>query len=1009
MLRTSTTSTDGTNSAHASLLWLLLGLFCFRVAAQLVVAVTPLPFLPPFEAWHSDSMPYPVLVIAQIAIIALCARMARGIAMERTEARSRLGALLLLLGGLYFLFMMVRLVLGATLLSDLSWWHAPVPSCFHLVLASFLIVAGHFHRNTRMNRLTQSAWLPFAVYPLVMGIGVGLHLALSAAGTSFQTSAYIGIGFGAIAVTVFERWLPHRSEWQGRVEDYWTDALFMLLVQNVLPILLALSLGVLATGGMRSLGVQPAQFWPSSWPVPLQALFMLLAADFLRYWLHVASHRYSPLWRLHAIHHSPARLYWLNVGRFHPLEKALQYLLDALPFIALGVSEPVLTLYFVFYAINGFFQHCNVDVKLGVLNFVISGPELHRWHHSRDPKESDNNYGNNFIVWDILFGTRFLPAGREVDELGLQNPTYPQGFLGQLKTPFVRRLDKLARPMPTWGDVFVSWIILVHMQRLRVGLWRRLVFASRNPRRVQEKLLQEILRTNSDSQFGRDHDFKNCSDPDAYRSAVPVQDYESLRPLIERQLKNRSAELTTANPVMYACTSGTTGLPKHVPVLDRTLVDHRNFQQLSTFVQYNAMPEAFQGRMLGMVSPAVEETLEHGVPSGSASGFLYRSMSKILRSKYVVPEEVFAISDYDLKFQLVLRLAVADSGITYMASANPSTFLKLSAVLRERRLDLLADVEAGDFGRMDELDEAVQRSIRGKLHCTPKRVAELRDALSKDAPTFGDVWPYLALISTWTGGSCGIAIESLRKELLQSTKIVELGYLSSEFSGSITIDLQSNAGVPTLLSNFFEFVEVEKWDQEQPEFLMIDELQQDRDYYVIISTPAGLYRYFMNDIVRVTGKWNETPTIAFVRKGRGVTSITGEKLSETQLVEAVQLATRDLDLLTPFFVCLAEPEHARYCLWVEGLENDPVELKLAELADANLGRLNVEYAQKRASGRLFPLQVRRLRAGSGDSYKKYMLSQGQREAQFKVQPLQYIEDCGFEFDPHELPTPEPQL
>jgi hypothetical protein len=126
---------------------LFLALFCFRVAAQLAAAVISLPFLPPFEAWHSGTLPYPVLVVSQVAIVAVYAWMARGIANGRTRPGARLGGWLLVLGGLYFALMVARLILGATLLSGSSWWHAPVPSAFHLVLAGFLIVAGHFHTS----------------------------------------------------------------------------------------------------------------------------------------------------------------------------------------------------------------------------------------------------------------------------------------------------------------------------------------------------------------------------------------------------------------------------------------------------------------------------------------------------------------------------------------------------------------------------------------------------------------------------------------------------------------------------------------------------------------------------------------------------------------------------------------------------------------------------------------------------------------------------------------------
>ena len=91
---------------------------------------------------------------------------------------------------------------------------------------------------------------------------------------------------------------------------------------------------------------------------------------------------------------------------------------------------------------EGFYQHSNCSVRLGPLNYVVSGPELHRWHHSRIPQESDTNFGNNLIIWDLQFRTRFLPKRRMVGSLGLQNREYPIGFVAQMGAPFIAGLDK---------------------------------------------------------------------------------------------------------------------------------------------------------------------------------------------------------------------------------------------------------------------------------------------------------------------------------------------------------------------------------------------------------------------------------------------------------------------------------------------------------------------------------------------------------------------------------------
>ncbi len=276
-------------------------------------------------------------------------------------------------------------------------------------------------------------------YPMVMSLGLISHYWMLHGGFSIKTATYTPVIVGAFIITLMELKFSHRKKWLAEKSDLLNDTVYMVLVQVLLPRLLSFFVAITLLRSLQNSQWMVTGFWPHAWPHFLQAMLMILAADFLRYWLHKLSHEWPPLWRLHAVHHSPHKLYWVNVGRFHPVEKALQFIFDALPFILLGISEEVLALYFVFYSINGFFQHCNIELRLGFLNYIISGPELHRWHHSKLVEEANRNYGNNTIVWDLVFGTRFLPKDREVDELGLKNRSYPTGFVDQLKTPFLHK------------------------------------------------------------------------------------------------------------------------------------------------------------------------------------------------------------------------------------------------------------------------------------------------------------------------------------------------------------------------------------------------------------------------------------------------------------------------------------------------------------------------------------------------------------------------------------------
>ena len=276
-------------------------------------------------------------------------------------------------------------------------------------------------------------------YPLGIAATFALFALLHALGAGLVASTYVPIVTAAVMVTLFEWLWPHRTEWRPDAGEIRVDVAFMTAIQLALPPLVAFLFTYLLIAPVASLDLPSSGIWPHDRPVWIQVVLMILVVDLLRYWLHRACHGTDALWRLHAVHHSVERLYWLNTGRFHPLEKALHMVMDSLPFLLLGVHELVLALYYVAYASNGFFQHSNIDLRYGPLNYVVGSAETHRWHHSRTLREANSNYGSTLIVWDLLFGTWFLPRDRGVRELGLSDPAYPRTFLGLLGAPFRRR------------------------------------------------------------------------------------------------------------------------------------------------------------------------------------------------------------------------------------------------------------------------------------------------------------------------------------------------------------------------------------------------------------------------------------------------------------------------------------------------------------------------------------------------------------------------------------------
>lgn len=427
---------------YRALLGVLTALFGLRIVAQAIAPAIGPDILPSFAQWHSAMMPYPVLLAVQLAILVAMAAVTLSVPFK--TPRPRLGSALIAAGWVYLVVMAARLIVGVLDLTNLSWFDSAVPTAFHFMLAAFVLVAGSALRGTTQKPSVHELPIRLArygAYPTLILGGYALFIWLCETGSPLLFSAYLSAAIATIGIILHETFVPARDDWRPTSSDVASDGIFLALVQVALPLVLRVLALLLIVRLARTDDVPLSGFWPGDAPVLVQVLIMVVVAEFFRYWIHRALHTVGPLWRLHAVHHASTKLYTINVGRFHPLDKTLQFLGDTLPFLLLGVSPEVFAAYFVLYAINGFYQHSNADVRLGPLNWFVAGPELHRWHHSADLAEAQSNYGNNLIVWDTVFGTRFLPRDKRLGRIGIGNPAWPHGFLAQIAAPFTTPTD----------------------------------------------------------------------------------------------------------------------------------------------------------------------------------------------------------------------------------------------------------------------------------------------------------------------------------------------------------------------------------------------------------------------------------------------------------------------------------------------------------------------------------------------------------------------------------------
>ena len=285
------------------------------------------------------------------------------------------------------------------------------------------------------------ALLAYALFPVTLIASMWIGFEVVARGASIQsiaTLALIPVVYGLFAAPL-ERLMPFSRDWLEGGNDMTVDVLMFIsnafwngFAKYLIQVLFLVNL-------IEVLEPYGHDLWPTELPGWIQVMLFILVKDFFRYWYHRALHEIPFLWRFHANHHSVKRLYWLNGIRSHPVEVVVQSLLFALPFALLQPSAEIVMVAVFMQLSIGIFQHSNIDLKLGFWEYIFSIGDNHRYHHYPNKAVGDCNYGGEFIVWDILFGTFHKVKGeRPSDVIGIGTaPNYPMTMAGQLIAPFI--------------------------------------------------------------------------------------------------------------------------------------------------------------------------------------------------------------------------------------------------------------------------------------------------------------------------------------------------------------------------------------------------------------------------------------------------------------------------------------------------------------------------------------------------------------------------------------------
>jgi hypothetical protein len=515
--------------------------------------------------------------------------------------------------------------------------------------------------------------------------------------------------------------------------------------------------------------------------------------------------------------------------------------------------------------------------------------------------------------------------------------------------------------------------------------------ASLNPAAAQLEKLMEIISANAETVYGKEHKFGSIKTAADFQNAVPINEYDTLQPYITRVSEGEQNVLTSEMPFMFATTSGTTGARKLIPITRSYVKEFRRASVSSGYHLLRSFPGVAKGVTLSVFSPAEEGRTPADIPYGAISGRLYLEEPPLVK-KYVspLPYELFLIKDYESRYYTLLRCALM-LPISSIYTLNPSTIVVLARRLNLYAARLIEDVEHGTLTPPAPLPEQIEAALQKFLKPDSKRAAELKKLLTAGEFKPRKIWKNLSLICCWTRAAAAFYLQDL-PEFFGDLPVCDITYGASEGRGTVCI--APGKQLLALRSHFFEFVpEDEIGSGRRP--LLAHELTLGENYYILFTTAGGLYRYNINDIVKVAGWHNKAPLIEFLHKGGNISSFTGEKLTESQVTEAVSAAIQVCGIKLRFFTVIPKfrPE-PHYELWCEPFGEESSRLissesteRLRQEFDKQLRLKNIEYEAKRQSDRLADTTVEFLAVGAYEELRKHLVAGGVPDAQVKISHL----------------------
>lgn len=542
---------------------------------------------------------------------------------------------------------------------------------------------------------------------------------------------------------------------------------------------------------------------------------------------------------------------------------------------------------------------------------------------------------------------------------------------------------------------------------------RRMEHACRDVEGAQRTLLAALVADNGDTAYGRDNVFGRIGSAEAFAEHVPLAGWDAFEPYVERIAHGEPGVLTREPVTLFEPTSGTTGPAKLVPVTSSLREAFAAAASVWVADAMHAFPGSGGGSSYWSLTPLGDRA--RATSAGIRVGFdddaeYFGPVARALATaSFAVPDEVRLAPDLATARYVTLLFLLAREDLSLVSVWNPSFLTLLVEGLPVHAGSLARDLAQRRVRPPAGLDAALAAAFERRLKVSRARARRVASALvtheGNPAALHAALWPKLALISCWADANAAPALPSLGAAF-PHVPFQAKGLLATEAFVSLPLAAVTDP-VLAVGTHFFEFLREDADDDcfyadRTPDAdcatLRAWEVEAGADYSVVVTTQGGLYRYRLGDRVRVTGRYQQAPTIRFLGKEGNVSDLVGEKVAEAHARALIDRVTAALEM--PVFAmlgCDRDPDGERsgppsYALFLQVEGTAPDLPTIAEAVENEL-RLNPCYAYARGLGQLGAARVVALSQGARLAYLEECTRRGTRAGD--VKPTALSKDDGW--------------